>query len=273
MRKVLLAATLVSVALMFGLAVVPAGADPEANNWYVCKFVGTPGVDEVLQTGQNPIGVDENSIKAQTGKDTVSIGDEFPDAQGRSVVVAGPFAPPGEQPGPGVEICGVSHPTTTVEPPPTTTIEPPTTTVEPPPTTTTSTTTEVPPPSSTSTSTIPATTSTTTTPAITTTTATSTVPPTSTTTSTTTTPVIVPPPAATTTTTTTAPPPAPSEPPEPSEPPDNPPPDKEPPSNPPKPPPDELAFTGPMDMLPLGLLALALLVIGTGLLRLGRKRR
>ena len=258
---------------MFGLAVVPAGADPEANNWYVCKFVGPPGVDEVLQTGQNPIFVDENSIKAQTGKDTVSIGDEFADAQGRSVVVAGPFAPTGRTAGTGRgDTAAVSHPTTTVNRPPTTTshdrrrqrrrhhrrLHHDTTT-------------EVPPPSSTSTSTIPATTGTTTTPAITTTTATSTVPPTTTTTSTTTTPVIVPPPAATTTTTTTAPPPAPSEPPEPSEPPDNPPPDKEPPSNPPAPPPDELAFTGPMDMLPIGLLALALLVIGTGLLRLGRK--
>jgi hypothetical protein len=30
---------------------------------FVCKYVGTPGVDETLQSGQNPLSVSINSIK------------------------------------------------------------------------------------------------------------------------------------------------------------------------------------------------------------------
>lgn len=94
---------------------------PEANNWYVCKYVGPPGTNESLQTGQNPIFVDENSILADTGGSSVSLGDTFPDAQGHSVVVAGPYAPPGlgQESEPD---CPMSHPSSPPpsSPPPTT---------------------------------------------------------------------------------------------------------------------------------------------------------
>jgi hypothetical protein len=50
---------------------------------YVCKYVGTPGVDERLQTGQNPIWVDNHSI----AENPVVQGSFFKDAQGRSYVL------------------------------------------------------------------------------------------------------------------------------------------------------------------------------------------
>ena len=49
---------------------------------YVCKYVGSPGIDERLQTGQNPIEVSVNTIPQP-----VVIGSYFPDAQGRSYVL------------------------------------------------------------------------------------------------------------------------------------------------------------------------------------------
>jgi hypothetical protein len=50
---------------------------------FVCKYVGTPGVDERLQTGQNPISVSVNAIPGGA-----FVGKEFADAQGRSLVIA-----------------------------------------------------------------------------------------------------------------------------------------------------------------------------------------
>ena len=53
---------------------------------WVCKYVGTPGDDEVLKEGENPIEVNGNSVdKDKDGQ--VFVGDQFADAQGRSVVV------------------------------------------------------------------------------------------------------------------------------------------------------------------------------------------
>jgi hypothetical protein len=90
---------------------------------FVCKYVGKPGVDERLQTGDNPISVSVNAIPL----DNVQIGSEFADAQGRSVVIAFDTG----QPEPGVGDC----------PPPivgtTTTTSSPTTTTQPGGTTTT----------------------------------------------------------------------------------------------------------------------------------------
>ncbi|MDB5186770.1 MAG: hypothetical protein JWM07_242, partial [Candidatus Saccharibacteria bacterium] len=60
----------------------------------VCKYVGTPGVDERLQTGQNPIVVDR--------KDWMVIGSPFQDAHGRSIVIA--FLNP-QDPEPSVDQC------------------------------------------------------------------------------------------------------------------------------------------------------------------------
>lgn len=53
---------------------------------WVCKYVGTPGVDERLKEGKQPISVSVNAIPNPPGPN-VQIGDEFADAQGRSIVV------------------------------------------------------------------------------------------------------------------------------------------------------------------------------------------
>ena len=83
------------------LATATASADT-IHKSYVCKYVGTPGVDETLQTGQNPIWVDNHSL---TGKDdsVVQVGDTFSDEQGTSVVVVANTAR--LDPEPGVDQC------------------------------------------------------------------------------------------------------------------------------------------------------------------------
>lgn len=72
------------IALM--VAATPANAvAAEVHKSYVCKYVNKPGGGtELLQTGQNPIWVDNNSI---SGKDTVQVGDKFADKHGYSVVI------------------------------------------------------------------------------------------------------------------------------------------------------------------------------------------
>lgn len=63
---------------------------------FVCKYVGTPGDNERLQTGQNPISVSVNSIKNYHG-----VGSYFNDSQGRSYVLA----ENNRQPKPDVSAC------------------------------------------------------------------------------------------------------------------------------------------------------------------------
>jgi hypothetical protein len=90
------AATIAAVGLVAFSA--PAHAEPASSQVWVCKYVGTPGDDERLQTGNNPIRVSGNSAdKDKDGK--VFVGDQFADAQGRSVIVQI------EGENPGVEIC------------------------------------------------------------------------------------------------------------------------------------------------------------------------
>ena len=60
--------------------------DKKVHKSYVCKYVGTPGVDERLQTGQNPIWVDNNALVGPKGGETY-VGQEFSDKHGRSVVI------------------------------------------------------------------------------------------------------------------------------------------------------------------------------------------
>lgn len=93
---------LVGLIPLVAVAVVVAAP---AEKVFVCKYVGTPGVDERLQTGQNPISVSLNAIPDGTG-----IGDEFADQHGRSLVIAfdtgqelepecpAPQTPPEEEP-------------------------------------------------------------------------------------------------------------------------------------------------------------------------------
>jgi len=77
-------------------------ADADSKVW-VCKYVGTPGDDERLKEGKNPIEVSANSAdKPKDGE--VFVGDQFADAQGRSVVVQIDGDDPGE------EICSPTPP-------------------------------------------------------------------------------------------------------------------------------------------------------------------
>lgn len=118
---------------------------------FVCKYVGTPGVDEVLQTGQNPISVSVNAIPSGAG-----IGGSFADAQGRSLVIAfdegqaTPTCPAGQTPPPTTtvaETTTTSAVTTTTGAAPTTTASgTPNTLVNNPTTTAASATTAVAPP-------------------------------------------------------------------------------------------------------------------------------
>jgi hypothetical protein len=115
---------LVLGAMAIALVAAPAFATndddtPGGDKVFVCKYVGPPGVDEVLQTGMNPISVDTHSLDTYPD---VAVGDTFTDAQGHSVVVA---FDTGQDPEPA---CPTATPT---EPPPTPTTPPPTT---PPPT-------------------------------------------------------------------------------------------------------------------------------------------
>lgn len=68
--------------LLFAVNTTVSNAAP-ADKYFVCKFVGTPGVDETLQTGNNPISVSGNALP-----DGVTVGSFFVDAQGRSFVIA-----------------------------------------------------------------------------------------------------------------------------------------------------------------------------------------
>lgn len=78
-RNSIIAAVIVLVLLIL---VATASAAP-APKFFVCKYVGTPGQDETLQTGQNPISVSGNALPNGT-----QVGDSFADAQGRSHVIA-----------------------------------------------------------------------------------------------------------------------------------------------------------------------------------------
>jgi len=112
-RRIL--AGLLSVLLALGMSVGGAGAAMAHHNdnhaggppqdtgvkVFVCKYVGTPGVDERLQTGNNPISVSVNAIPDYQG-----VGSYFADAQGRSFVLAEDTRTGGGQEGePSVSEC------------------------------------------------------------------------------------------------------------------------------------------------------------------------
>jgi len=127
--RVLLTALFVAV-LGWMLAVSLTGEAKADNDTihkvWVCKYVGQPGVDERLQTGQNPINVDYHSLDGSP-----AIGVFFTDRQGRSIVIAIDTG----QMEPGISDC----PSPPNEPPTTTstTLAPTTTTTLAPETTTT----------------------------------------------------------------------------------------------------------------------------------------
>ncbi|HET7513857.1 MAG TPA: hypothetical protein VFJ60_03560 [Gaiella sp.] len=80
---------LVAVGLVAGLVTgdVVAGDKIQGPNGerkvVVCKYVGTPGVDERLQTGDNPITPDAHSLPGFTG----TFPWQFADAHGRSIAI------------------------------------------------------------------------------------------------------------------------------------------------------------------------------------------
>jgi hypothetical protein len=88
-----------------------ASANPPSDFVFVCKFVGTPGVDERLQTGNNPIRVNVNAIPGGA-----FVGAEFADAQGRSVVIAFDTGQEPEPECPAPENPGTTQPTQTTQP-------------------------------------------------------------------------------------------------------------------------------------------------------------
>jgi LPXTG-motif cell wall-anchored protein len=111
------AAAAIAAAGFVGLSAPAHAADANSRVW-VCKYVGTPGEDERLSTGENPIEVSGNSVdKDKDGQ--VFVGDQFADAQGRSVIVQ----IGGEDP--GVEACSPTPPPVPPTDPPVPPTDPP----------------------------------------------------------------------------------------------------------------------------------------------------
>lgn len=124
MTRILGAAVLAAGILIAGLTafgggeVTPSEAAPQGKV-FVCKYVGTPGLDEVLQTGNNPISVSVNAIPIYDAEDpdldTAEdlVGESFADAQGRSFVLGVDYTP-GPEGDPDVSYCpGYTPPTPT----------------------------------------------------------------------------------------------------------------------------------------------------------------
>lgn len=110
-RTVLLAAIGLLLASS-GVAVLagPTSADAPVHKSYVCKYVRKPGAFELLQTGQNPIWVANESLLGHDG--VVKVGDQFSDGQFLSVVIVANT--PQLDPEPGLSACPQLEP-----PPPT----------------------------------------------------------------------------------------------------------------------------------------------------------
>ena len=140
-RKTAVVAAGLLVLLGGGMATAQASNGGQDHQSWVCKYVGTPGVDERLKEGKQPIIVDTSA----------TVGTWFNDGQNNSFVLE--LATEGNT-GSGERYTGdltcpvpVTPPTETT--PPTTT----TTTATTPPTTTTTTTTATTPPTTTTTTT------------------------------------------------------------------------------------------------------------------------
>ena len=124
-------AALALVAGVGAAGAAPSAATHSPHKSYVCKYVSKPGHAERLQTGQNPIWVDNHSLLGYDG--TVTVGQEFKDGQFRSVVIVANT--PKLKPEPSVSECPPVTPPPTTKPPTT----PPTTPKTTPPVTKTTT--------------------------------------------------------------------------------------------------------------------------------------
>ena len=98
MRKGVVA-ILVTLVGLLSFASTALATDEQPHKVFVCKYVGTPGVDERLQTGDNPISVDTSSLEGKGFNGTFPF--EFQDEQGRSVAIEYDTG----QPEPSVENC------------------------------------------------------------------------------------------------------------------------------------------------------------------------
>lgn len=87
LKRVGVAAVAAAIAVT-GTALAPSTAQAGHAKVFVCKFRGTPGEDEVLKGGKNPI-----SVAAD-----LRVGEWFQDAHGRSVVIAEDFGQPAPTP-------------------------------------------------------------------------------------------------------------------------------------------------------------------------------
>jgi hypothetical protein len=99
-----------STGVMLMATASTASADPTVHKVFVCKYVGTPGDDERLQTGNNPISTDTHSLKGKGFTAEYPSTSQFPfwfsDAQGRSVAFAWDVKQgDGQQNEPSVEDC------------------------------------------------------------------------------------------------------------------------------------------------------------------------
>jgi hypothetical protein len=115
-----------AVALLAGVGSASAvpSVDQPPHKSYVCKYVSKPGEAERLQTGQNPIWVDNHSLLGYDG--TVTVGQQFKDGQIRSVVIVANTKKLNPEP----TVADCPPPT----PPPTKPTTPPTKPTTPPPT-------------------------------------------------------------------------------------------------------------------------------------------
>ncbi|GAA2154607.1 hypothetical protein FHX52_1511 [Humibacillus xanthopallidus] len=123
-----------ALALLAGVGAAGAAPPTTAHSphkSYVCKYVSKPGKAERLQTGQNPIWVDNHSLLGYDG--TVTVGQQFKDGQFRSVVIVANT--PKLHPEPSVSDCPPATPPPTTTPPVTKTTTPPVTTTTTPPVT------------------------------------------------------------------------------------------------------------------------------------------
>jgi hypothetical protein len=82
----------IAAALMLSITAVasagdkpPKQEDKDPHKVYVCKYVGTPGEDERLQEGGNPIEVDRHALEGDGFAGTFPF--EFSDAHGKSVAI------------------------------------------------------------------------------------------------------------------------------------------------------------------------------------------
>jgi hypothetical protein len=91
-RALIISAAAAVAAVAVAASVALACASVPDKKVAVCKYVGKPGVNEVLTPGENPILVSISALVGPAG-DEPSLGQQFSDAQGRSVVVALPGMP------------------------------------------------------------------------------------------------------------------------------------------------------------------------------------